>query len=180
MFSRARPICTPSRRRIISRIDSDRTAWKSAAAPAGAAGLRHKSLNLKPKHYENHVSGTRPTRVVQYARAVSVPATLKECLQRLELRERYARHACQIETLQGLRTLLVSSSRSAIPDGSLGVVGGLVYPRPPGASVALFLLTLPSSRLGDPAPGEFGNPESSIPAEAINPAGDFVLLLIYW
>ena len=91
------------------------------AAPA--VQLVRIKLNLKPnimkimcqEHYD---------KVVQYAESIG-DRTLKECLQRLELRERNPRHPCQIELYRDF-ALYSFLFKERYPDGSLGVVGGLV------------------------------------------------------
>lgn len=132
------------------------------AAPA--VQLVRIKLNLKPnimkimcqEHYD---------KVVQYAESIG-DRTLKECLQRLELRERNPRHPCQIELYRDFAPYSFLF-KERYPDGSLGVVGGLFTT---AARIGRAVLLTAPFTAGRPTP-EKSKSESSIPAEAINPAG---------
>ncbi|MCQ5075701.1 DUF4120 domain-containing protein, partial [Alistipes shahii] len=52
--------------------------------------------------------------------------TLRECLERLERREQNPHHPCQIELYRDFAPYSFLF-KERYPDGSLGVVGGLVY-----------------------------------------------------
>ena len=93
-------------------------------------------------------------KVVQYAESIG-DRTLRECLQRLECRERNPDHPCQIELYRDFAPYSFLFKKR-YPDGRLGLVGGLVYHGRPDQSHCF--IDEPKS-------------ESSIPAEAINPAG---------
>ena len=64
-------------------------------------------------------------KVVQYAESIG-DSTLRECLERLERREQNPHHPCQIELYRDFAPYSFLF-KERYPDGSLGVVGGLVY-----------------------------------------------------
>ncbi len=63
--------------------------------------------------------------VVRYAESIG-DETLRECLQRLERRERNPRHPCEIELYKDFAPYSFLF-KERYPDGRVGLVGGLVY-----------------------------------------------------
>ena len=83
-------------------------------------------------------------KVVQYAESIG-DSTLRECLERLERREQNPHHPCQIELYRDFAPYSFLF-KERYPDGSLGVVGGLVYHGCPDRSCCFIDLPFTAGR----------------------------------